>query len=187
MGYIYGAYKVIPYFKSQNQGTLINNISLGAFVPNSYATAYSASKFGLRGFSEALKYELATYPQIHVCDVFPAFIDTPGFVHGANFSGKELKPAPPVYDPFKVAERIISLCKSPRDRSMVGNSGRLARLTNALTPKLLGHSMAKIMQNYFKGAKDVPVTEGNLFKPVWRGAGIFGGWKGLHPRKLLKR
>lgn len=185
MGYLYGAYKVIPYFKSQNRGILINNISLGAFVPNSFATAYSASKFGIRGFSEALKYELVSFPGIHVCDVFPAFIDTPGFLHGANFSGKELRPAPPVYDPFMVAERIVSICKSPRDRSMVGNSGRIARLTNALAPKLMGHSLAKVMQKYFKEAKETDVTVGNLFKPVWRGAGVFGGWKKLHPRKKI--
>ncbi|MBA2406042.1 MAG: SDR family oxidoreductase, partial [Bdellovibrionales bacterium] len=94
MGHINSAYVIIPYFKNLNKGVLINNISLGAFVPNPFAAAYSASKFGQRGFSEALKYELKDYKDIHVCDVFPAFIDTPGFAHGANFTGKVIKPAP---------------------------------------------------------------------------------------------
>lgn len=187
LGYIYGAYVVMPYFKNEKQGHLINNISIGAFVPNTFATAYSASKFGLRGFSEALKYELVAYPNIHVSDVFPAFIDTPGIIHGANFIGKELRPAPPVYDPYKVANTIVSLCKTPRDKALVGNSGRVARIVHALTPKLLGHSMARTMQGYFKSAKEAKMTEGNLFKPVWRGAGTHGGWSIFHPRKVLKR
>lgn len=187
MGYIYGAYTVMPYFKTQNRGLLINNISIGAFVPNSFAVAYSASKHGLKGFSDALKYELKDFKNIHICDVYPAFIDTPGFIHGANYSGKELRPAQPVYDPFKVARKIVSLCQHPRDRAIVGNSGRAARLVHAVTPKLLGHAMTKFMQTYFKGAEDAKMTEGNLFKPVWKGAGVYGGWKGFHPLKRLKR
>lgn len=55
LGYIYGAKEAIPYFKQQGHGMLINNISIGGWFPTPYATAYSASKFGLRGFSEALK------------------------------------------------------------------------------------------------------------------------------------
>lgn len=187
MGYIYGAYTVLPYFKTQNRGLLINNISIGAFIPNSFAVAYSASKHGLKGFSDALKYELRDFKDIHVCDVYPAFIDTPGLVHGANYTGKELKPAPPVYDPYKVARTIVSLCTHPRDRAMVGNSARAARLVHALTPKLLGHTMTRFIQSYLRGAEDAQMTEGNLFKPVWKGAGTHGGWKGFHPLKLLKR
>lgn len=183
MGYMYGAYVVIPYFKDQKKGQLINNISLGAFVPNPFAASYSASKFGLRGFSEALRYELHEYQDIHVSDLFPAFIDTPGFVHGANFVGKEIRPAPPVYDPYRVANTIVSLCQHPRSRVMVGNSGRVAKLIHALTPRLLGNMMARMVETYLKKAEIAPITEGNLFKPVWRGAGTHGGWRALKPLK----
>lgn len=185
MGQIHGAYVVIPYFKDRNQGVLVNNISLGAFVPNPFAAAYTASKYGLRGFSEALKYELDEFKNIHICDIFPAFIDTPGFVHGANYSGKVLKPAPPIYDPFKVAESIVSVCLHPRSRVMVGSSWRAARLVHALTPKLFGHMMNKFMLAYFNGAQDAEITSGNLFRPIGIGSGIYGGWKAFHPLKNL--
>lgn len=33
MGYMHGAYAVLPYFKQQKAGVLINNISVGAWVP----------------------------------------------------------------------------------------------------------------------------------------------------------
>ena len=55
LGYVHGAHAVLPYFKRQGYGTLVNNISVGGWFPTPYAAAYSASKFGLRGFFEALK------------------------------------------------------------------------------------------------------------------------------------
>ncbi|RYG12952.1 MAG: SDR family NAD(P)-dependent oxidoreductase [Chitinophagaceae bacterium] len=69
LGYMNGAHAVIPYFKHQKQGILINNISIGGYLPVPFGVAYSASKFGLRGFSQALKTELSAYKNIHI---FPA-------------------------------------------------------------------------------------------------------------------
>jgi short-subunit dehydrogenase len=88
LGAIHGASAVLPIFLGQGCGILINNISIGGWAPTPFAAAYTASKFGLRGFTASLRQELLGYPDIHVCGVFPAMVDTPGFVHGANVSGK---------------------------------------------------------------------------------------------------
>ncbi|MOA60484.1 short chain dehydrogenase [compost metagenome] len=61
-----------------------------------YAAAYSASKFGLRGLTEALRGELTAFPEIHVCDIYPAVMDTPGFRDGGNYTGHALTPPGPV-------------------------------------------------------------------------------------------
>ena len=176
IGYMHGAYVALPYFKNQGSGILINNISLGAFVPTPFASAYAASKFGLKGFTEALRAEMFDQKEIYICDVYPAFIDTPGFEHGANFIGRKLKPIPPVYNAQKVADAVVSLCKQPKDKVMVGNSGRVAKVVHAITPKLLGYAMARFMKSYFKGAPEKEKSEGNLFKP---------GWRNLHPLRLF--
>ena len=176
IGYMHGAYVALPYFKTNGRGILINNISLGAYVPTPFASAYTASKFGLKGFTEALRAEMHDQKDIYICDVFPAFIDTPGFENSANFIGKKFKPIPPVYDAQKVADAVITLCKHPKDKVMVGNSGRLAKAIHAVSPKLLGLAMAKFMQSYFKGAPLEEKSEGNLFKP---------GWRNLHPLRLF--
>src|SRR6201994_386712 len=94
LGYMNGAHAVLPFFKAQKRGILINNISIGGFLPLPYGSGYTAAKFGLRGWSEALKSELRSWPDIHVCDLFPAFLDTPGIQHACNHTGKVLKPAP---------------------------------------------------------------------------------------------
>jgi short-subunit dehydrogenase len=94
LGTMHGAYAVLPIFLRQKRGILINNISLGGWAPTPFAAAYTASKFGLRGFTASLRQELRAHPDIHVCGVFPAMVDTPGFVHGANMSGRTLDPGP---------------------------------------------------------------------------------------------
>lgn len=55
IGYLRGAYVALPFFKAQGSGILINTLSLGSWVAQPYAAAYSASKFGLRGLTEALR------------------------------------------------------------------------------------------------------------------------------------
>ncbi|MDB5112828.1 MAG: family oxidoreductase, partial [Mucilaginibacter sp.] len=49
LGYLNGAHAVIPFFKKQQHGILINNISIGGYLPVPYGAGYTASKFGLRG------------------------------------------------------------------------------------------------------------------------------------------
>ena len=177
LGYIHGAHAALPQFLAQGRGVLINNISLGAWVPAPYAAAYAAGKWGALGFSESLAAELAGRPGIHVCDVFPSFMDTPGVWHGANYTGRALKPAPPVYDPRAVAEAIVGLALRPRPAVAVGLPAKMARFGGALAPRLAGRIAAGTMRLYFRRAAPAPVTDGNLFEPTRAGTlAIHGGW-----------
>jgi len=177
LGYIHGAHAVLPYFKQQGYGTLINNISVGGWFPTPYAVGYSASKFGLRGFSEALRGELHQWKDIHVCDVFPAFLDTPGIQHAANYTGKELKPAPPVYDPLKVARTIANLAMNPKPSAIVGGMAAFLKLAHACFPALSRRITAGVIETYVKQASPIAVTDGNLFQPLDYGTSIHGGWR----------
>lgn len=176
MGYIHGAHAVIPYFKQQDHGILINNISIGGFLPVPFGVGYSASKFGLRGFSAALKAELSDWKNIHICDAFPAFLDTPGIQHAANYTGKVLKPAPPVYDPRRVAQAIVKLALKPQKEMMIGSTSILLRLANGLLPDLTRTIASTVIKTYLKNAADLPKTNGNLFSPVDYGNSVYGGW-----------
>ncbi|OLY93263.1 Short-chain dehydrogenase [Cnuella takakiae] len=176
MGYIHGAHSALPYFKRQGKGVLINNISVGGWFPTPYAVGYSASKFGLRGFSEALRGELHRYPEIHVCDMFPAFLDTPGMQHAANYTGRYLKPAPPVFDPQKVAEAAVALALRPRNSVNIGFMTSVLKTAHALAPALSRNATALSIEGYLKVAQPLPDTPGNVFGPVEYGTGIHGGW-----------
>jgi len=176
LGYMHGAHAVMPYFKKQGFGILINNISIGGFLPVPFGAGYSAAKFGLRGFSASLKSELKKYPNIHVCDAFPGFLDTPGIQHAANYTGKVLKPGPVVYDPNRLAHEVFKLSLNPRSEKMVGSFSILMRLSRALFPSLTTAIAGSVIRTYLKHAKTIAPTNGNIFSPVAYGNSVHGGW-----------
>ncbi|HMI60728.1 MAG TPA: SDR family oxidoreductase [Puia sp.] len=165
-GYMNGAHAVLPIFKEQERGILINNISIGGFLPVPYGGGYTASKFGLRGFFEALKGELIAWPHIHICDLFPAFLDTPGIQHAANYTGRVLKPAPPVYDPALVARAMVRVALRPRSSTYIGGASIPLKTAHALCPGFTTRTTGRVIHKYLKIADPIPHTDGNLFNTV---------------------
>jgi short-subunit dehydrogenase len=178
LGYMNGAHAVLPIFKNQHHGVIINNISIGGYLPVPYGAGYTASKFGLRGFSEALKAELTAWPRIYVCDLFPAFLDTPGIYHAGNYTGKALKPAPPVYDPKRLAQAMLKVIKKPGNHAntYVGSASLLLKFSHALFPELTTKLTGFVMRKYFNAADELPATNGNLFNTVKYGMSTHGGF-----------
>lgn len=191
LGYMHGAHAALTYFKKQQRGILINNISVGGWIPLPYGAGYSASKFGLRGFSESLRGELVDFPGIYICDAFPAFLDSPGIQHAANYTGHYLRPAPPVYDPQRLARAIVSLAIKPKKSVTVGVVAGLLRLSHALFPGLTRSLTAKTIKGYLAHADPVGHTSGNLFAPAKFGTSIHGGWNSdadyeVRKKKVIK-
>jgi short-subunit dehydrogenase len=186
VGYINGAHEVLPYFKRQGYGILFNNISVGGWFPTPYAAAYTASKFGLRGFSEALKGELSQHKNIHVVDLYPGFLDTPGIQHAANFTGKVIQPAPPVYEPLRLGEAIVKLITSPQSRKTIGAASGFLRLSYALFPKLSRNLTAQTIRTYLKQANTIHTTPGNVLTPVEFGTSIHGNFRRAGSSEKLK-
>ncbi len=180
IGYLHGAHAVMPYFKRQQYGVLINVNSLGSWIAQPYSVAYAASKFGLRGFSEALRGELIKYPGIRICDIFPGFIDTPGFQHSANYTGRPIKPIPPVYDARTVAKAIVSLAVRPKNAVTFGASAVFFKFVNSLFPGATQRVLVTLMDFYFKRAKQIPVSDGSIFETNNTNTGIDGGWRPQH-------
>ena len=187
MGYMHSAHTVLPYFKEQGYGLLINNISIGGWFPTPYGAAYTASKFGIRGFSESLKGELNEFPDIHICDLYPGFLDTPGIQHAANYTGKLLKPAPPVYDPLKVAKAVVSIVECPPKRATIGAASVFMRLAYQLFPSLTRAITASVIRTYLKQAEPMPFNSGNILQPVSYGITVDGGWREPLNRSMNKK
>ncbi|MES2819944.1 MAG: SDR family oxidoreductase [Pseudomonadota bacterium] len=183
LGYLRGAHGVLPYFKAQGAGVLINTLSIGSWLAQPYAVAYSASKFGLLGFSQALRGELVDWPSIHVCDVFPAVVDTPGFRDGGNYAGVALRPPPPLYDPRRVARATVKLALRPRSTLTVGASAALARWlrwmpqVEMFSGRLTGWALDQ--------ARPRATSSGNLFHPPVGERRIDGGWRRSRPSPWL--
>ena len=177
-GYVHGARAVLPHFREQGHGVLINNASVYSHIAAPWLTAYVSSKFAVRGFSEALRHELADLPDVHVCTVSPSPIDTPIFAGAANYSGRAVKAPPPTYPPEQVARAILASALHPKRERIVGGAGRLATLMETVAP----HQFERVNRRYVNGlqfaAEPAPATDGNLYAPVSDGlAPARGGWR----------
>jgi NAD(P)-dependent dehydrogenase (short-subunit alcohol dehydrogenase family) len=177
-GYVHGARAVLPHFREQGHGVLINNASVYSHIAAPWLTAYVSSKFAVRGFSEALRHELADLPDVHVCTVSPSPIDTPIFASAANYSGRAVKAPPPTYPPEQVARAILASALHPKRERIVGGAGRLATLMETVAP----HQFERVNRRYVDGlqfaAEPAPATDGNLYAPVSDGlAPARGGWR----------
>ena len=176
LGTLYGAHAVLPLFLRQQRGILINMVSLGGWAPSPFAASYTASKFGLRGFTAALRQELRGQPNIHVCGVFPAIVDTPGFSHGANISGRRLDPGPLLYQAEDVAATVVKLVRSPRDEVAVGWPSRAGRLAYAWFPRITEAATGATFRRLVSKADPASATVGALFEPTPVGRAPTGGW-----------
>jgi short-subunit dehydrogenase len=176
LGAMNGAAAVLPWFLQQGHGTLITNISLGGFAPVPFAAAYTASKFGLRGFMAALRQELAATPRIHLCSVFPAIIDTPGFQHAGNVSGVQLKPARPIFAPEDVAAAMVSLARRPRAELCVGWTSRAAKVSYGVAPGFTEALIGWIFRRYVRRGEPMDPRSGNLAEPSQGIMTAHGGW-----------
>ncbi len=164
LGYIHGDHAVMPHFLARHAGVLINVVSFGAFVGTPFGASYTATKFALRGLSESLRAELQDEPDIHVCDVFPGFVDTPGVGHAGNYTGHRLSVRAPDR-PETVASAIVRLARHPRDKVSVGAVAKLAPLAYALAPGLGRWAMTRMLGLATARAPAQAPSPGGLFRP----------------------
>jgi len=85
-GVINGVYAALPLLKQTPGARIVNTASIAGVIPSPQLAVYSASKFAVRGLSEALDIEFAEF-DIRA-SLMPWFIDTPildmGKTEGAN-------------------------------------------------------------------------------------------------------
>jgi NAD(P)-dependent dehydrogenase (short-subunit alcohol dehydrogenase family) len=177
-GYVHGARAVLPHFRDQGHGVLINNASVYSHIGAPWLTAYVSSKFAVRGFSEALRQELADLPDVHVCTVSPSPIDTPIFASAANYSGRAVKAPPPTYPPEQVASAILASALHPKRERIVGGAGRLATVMETVAPRRFERINRRYVDRLQFAAEPAPASDGNLYAPSSDShARTRGGWR----------
>ena len=71
LGVIWTARAVLPHMYVQRSGHIINMCSMAGWIAAPIYSVYSAGKFGVRGFSEALRRESAPFG-VNVSVIYPA-------------------------------------------------------------------------------------------------------------------
>jgi NAD(P)-dependent dehydrogenase (short-subunit alcohol dehydrogenase family) len=187
LGAVNGSHAALPhFFEGGGRGIIINVSSIFGRVPMPWAASYSASKAGLAGFTEALRSELASRSRIEVCGVYPAYVDTPTYLNSANYTGRALRPVPPVVPPERVAERIVGLALRPRRSVRVGALNASA-VPYALAPDLVERLTARLGGRFlFRSGPPADASDGGLFGTVEGRAEARGRW-GMPQRRRARR
>ena len=119
-GAILMARAVLPSMLAQRSGHIINMVSVVGWVAPPLATVYSATKFGLRGFTEGLRREVAPFG-IHVSAIYPAgarteFSQNVGGELAARILNSRWVNSLTADD---VAKAVLHVAKHPRKRSVI--------------------------------------------------------------------
>jgi len=128
------SHAVLPKMLEQNAGQIVNVGSMFGSIGFAYFTAYSASKFGLRGFSQALRRELED-TDVTVTYVSPRAVKTPintGPIMAMGAATKMNMDAADV-----TAGRIMRAIESGRKEVYLGFPESLFARFNSLWPRLI--------------------------------------------------
>ncbi len=176
VGAMNGAHAALNEMLPRDSGVIVNMSSIGGRIAQPFAAAYTASKWGLAGFTDSLRYEVLARSRVQVCAVYPEFVDTPAPLHAANYTGRVLRAAPPVLHPDYVAARIVELVRRPRRAVHIGAAHAMVPLFR-LAPELTGRVFARSVQRaVFRTGAPAPRSDGAIMAPVAAGTGTAIGW-----------
>jgi short-subunit dehydrogenase len=124
----------LPYLQERGGGAIVNVASIAGQTPLPGEATYSASKFGLRAFTFALREELRG-TGISVSVVSPGPVDT-GFIMEELDEVPNLVFATPMSTADEVAQRVVdTAADGTKERTIPVLTGYLAQVSN-LFPRL---------------------------------------------------
>lgn len=177
-GYIYGSHAALRQFRRQGYGTLVNVASVEGHVPLAYHASYAATKAAIIALDAALNQELrlSRARAIKIVTVEPWAVDTPFYVHAANYTGHETRMSM-MDGPWATVDAIVWAAIHPwRGEYPVGLRAEGAVLGAQLWPGLADRVGADVVRRaQFETAPPAPPTAGSLFEPMPAGTGVEGG------------
>src|SRR5438477_2833762 len=141
--------QIVPEMRIWGGGRIVNISSIGGKVAVPHMAPYSASKFALTGFSDALRAELAR-DNIYVTTVAPGMMRTGSHVnakfkgeHDAEFAWFAASAGAPLISMNAdcAARKILAACRRGQPSLTLTLVARAAILGNALFPNLTGYAM----------------------------------------------
>ena len=149
-GVVYGTKAFLPLLRQSTQGHLVNISSIFGMIGVPTQSAYNAAKFAVRGYTEALRQEMAD-TNVHVCCVHPGGIKTN--IAQAARGGAEDITAQERGDRFKdmarttpeqAADKILGAIEKRKKRLLIGADAYLISLVTRLFPVAYGSIIARM-------------------------------------------
>lgn len=145
-GVVYGTKEFLPYLKQSGEGHIINISSLFGLTAQPSQSAYNATKFAVRGFTESLRQELNMQNNgVSATCVHPGGIRT-NIANSARMSDSirslGMNPAKASRSfnkvlktpPEEAAKIILEAVKHDKARVLIGNDAKILDLIQRITP-----------------------------------------------------
>ena len=166
-GVVHGSLAALEHLKGRG-GAIINIGSTLSDRAIPLQGIYSASKFAVRGFTDAFRMEVekAGYP-VSVTLIKPAAIDTPYVQHAKNYLPAEPNNPPPVYAPEVVASAILHCASNPERDMFAGGAGAMFSFMEKAMPRRTDHAMEAVL--FRQQQKDEPAEprgDAGLYRPA---------------------
>jgi uncharacterized protein len=137
LGLIQTTRQVLPVMIAQKSGHIINMASMAGLIATPTYSVYAASKFAVRGFSEALRREVTPWG-LRVSAVFPGGVATEfGSQAGIQRQTQTTTPAWLRLSADDVANAVVGLVQRPRATVILPWFFGLASVANTLMPGLV--------------------------------------------------
>jgi len=140
-------YTMVPYMKEKG-GQIVNTSSIAGFLGVFGYADYCMTKFGIIGFSEALRSELKRY-NLSVQVLCPPDTDTPGFEAENKNKPEETKAIgskAKLLKPEEVATVLLNEMQKSTFLIIPGFDGKLTRIIKRLFPWLIDWIMNSSIQ-----------------------------------------
>ncbi len=139
-GVVYGTQAFLPLLQRAAQGHLVNLSSIFGLIGVPTQSAYNAAKFAVRGYTEALRQEMAG-SNVHVCCVHPGGIRT-NIARVARGGDESLTPEERGREfeklartsPEVAAQKIIDAIAKRKPRLLIGLDAQIISLISRLFP-----------------------------------------------------
>jgi short-subunit dehydrogenase len=188
-GLVYGAHAALRCFLEQGEGVLVNTGSVDSQIPMAYQSTYAATKAAVLSLGRSLNEELRLAgldDTIKVGTIMPWAVDTPWWIHAANYSGHAARMAA-IDDPEVVVEAIVQACVNPKEEQPVGAKARGATLSHRFLPDLTERMSAKLLDSETEKGTRVSDTTGAIYEPMVAGSTVSGGMRERMEREDAER
>jgi dehydrogenase/reductase SDR family member 7B len=155
-GAVYATHAALPYLK-QSKGGIIGISSIAGYRGLPVRTGYSASKFAMNGFLEALRTELIG-TGVHVLTACPGFtasnIRNASLTSDGSIAGETMREEEKMMSAEEVAFEIRKAYEAKKKTLVLTFQGKLTVFLN----KWVNSLMDKLVYNTLKKEKDSPLT-----------------------------
>jgi len=137
-GMVNGSLTALPHLRMTG-GALVNVGSEASEVVIPMQGMYSASKHAVKGFTDALRIEVAHMEgaPVSISLIEPTAVDTPLPQHARNYMDREPTLPSPQLDPHQVADAILQAATTPVRDLKVGTMAKLDVTMEKLMPGLV--------------------------------------------------